>query len=491
MKKVHKPLFILITLFSIVMGFAGIGAAADFLLEVPERIQGHSQWCWVGSSKAVLDYYGTDTGVSQCSIANWAWGRTDCCASEPFDVYSVCNQPNYMYGATGSLQDILSHWGVASNSMQTHLSQSGFVSQIASGKPFVMRFGWTGGGGHFLDGYGYHQDGNYMDYMDPWPGNGYTRSAYGWVVSSSNHSWTHTLQITSKVTALHSLSLALQGNGGGSITGTGVNCTSGTCVYTYHSGTSVTLKANAASGSVLTGWTGCDSSTTNTCHVAVNADKTVTATFIVPPRITVSPASVNFGAVKEGKTYSTPVTVNNTGLTDLIVSVDITPASAAEFSASDCGSHITKGSPCTINVGLSPTSYGAKAAKLLISSNDPAKPSVSVNLKANAMPPKISVSPVSVNFGTVKIGTPLVPSRTVTVKNTGVTDLTVTVSDPTDHSFAATPHNCSAPILNGGTPCTITVTFDPTDTVQKNAEIDITSNAAASLVKVRLLGKGH
>jgi hypothetical protein len=60
-----------------------------------------------------------------------------------------------------------------------------------------MRFGWTSGGGHFLDGYGYDLNGQYLDYMDPWPGNGYTKSLYTWVASAADHTWTHSLQITS------------------------------------------------------------------------------------------------------------------------------------------------------------------------------------------------------------------------------------------------------------------------------------------------------
>jgi PKD repeat protein len=62
-----------------------------------------------------------------------------------------------------------------------------------------MRFGWTTGGGHFLVGYGYDQNGAYLDYMDPWPGRGDTKSLYSWVVHASDHDWTHTLQFTTNV----------------------------------------------------------------------------------------------------------------------------------------------------------------------------------------------------------------------------------------------------------------------------------------------------
>ena len=50
--------------------------------------------------------------------------------------------------------------------------------------------------GHFLDIYGYEDDGTYLDYWDPRPGWGSTRSLYTWVVDASDHQWTHSLRIT-------------------------------------------------------------------------------------------------------------------------------------------------------------------------------------------------------------------------------------------------------------------------------------------------------
>jgi predicted phage tail protein len=175
--------------------------ASTLILGVPVKIQEHSQWCWAGSSQAVLAYYGTP--VDQCVIAGFASGRSDCCASFGFyDESHPCNYWNYMWGASawgvpnGSLQGILTHWGVTSEVRYGPLSQSTVMAELGAQRPFVMRFGWTGGGGHFLIGYGHEQDATYLDYMDPWPGNGATRSLYTWVVAASDHQWTHTLQLT-------------------------------------------------------------------------------------------------------------------------------------------------------------------------------------------------------------------------------------------------------------------------------------------------------
>ena len=117
--------------------------------------------------------------------------------------------------------------------------------------------------------------------------------------------------------------------------------------------------------------------------------------------------SVNLGLVKAGGTSSPrSINIKNTGKADLHISA-IT-STDAEFSPSnDCtNTDITPGSVCTVTVTFSPPkeSFGRKTATLVISSTDTKKPVVNVKLQGQAPPPKISASPLSVNFGTVNIG---------------------------------------------------------------------------------------
>lgn len=169
--------------------------AGGYYLNVSERIQEHSNWCWAGSSQCILYFKGTYP--SQCSIANYAWSRSDCCGNSNFYWSHSCNQANGLYGSSGSIEGILENWGVYAYGGYYYLYWSTCQSNINSNRPFVMRFGWSGGGGHFLVCYGYWTDSgtNYLGYMDPWPGEGYTWSTYNWTVSSSGHSWTHTLRL--------------------------------------------------------------------------------------------------------------------------------------------------------------------------------------------------------------------------------------------------------------------------------------------------------
>jgi hypothetical protein len=162
-------------------------------LSVPLTTQEHSQWCWAGSSKAVLSYYWANY-PSQCQIVNWAYGLNYACGNAVFDWNSTANQPNSMYGSNGSVQNILAHWSVPNTAVTSALSWNTVVSDINANRPFVIRYGWTGGGGHIMVGRGYetYNGTNYVYIMNPWPGEGQTYRTYASAVNASDHAWTHT-----------------------------------------------------------------------------------------------------------------------------------------------------------------------------------------------------------------------------------------------------------------------------------------------------------
>lgn len=173
------------------------------VINVPQVIQEQTQWCWAASSACVLDYYGGNT--AQCTIAEYTrevstscnpnnYGTTNCCSNATLG----CNQWNYNWGCPGSIQDILTHFGfIETNSISDSLSLAAVQTEITGGRPFIFRWGWSTGGGHFLVGYGV--SGNNMYYMDPLVGEGYEINNYHWVTGGTNsegtHTWTHTQTI--------------------------------------------------------------------------------------------------------------------------------------------------------------------------------------------------------------------------------------------------------------------------------------------------------
>jgi hypothetical protein len=161
-------------------------------LSVPLVTQEHSQWCWAGSSKAVLNFYAKTP--SQCQIVNWAYGLNYACGNTTFDWNSKANQPNSMYGTSGSVQNILAAWGVPNTAYSYASSWNSVVADVNANRPFVIRYGWTNGGGHIMVGTGYevYNGSNYLYIMNPWPGEGNTYRTYNSAVSASDHKWTHT-----------------------------------------------------------------------------------------------------------------------------------------------------------------------------------------------------------------------------------------------------------------------------------------------------------
>jgi len=167
------------------------------VLNVSQVIQEQNQWCWAGVSACILNYYCTP--IQQCEIAEYTrnvatwhyFGNTDCCINPSLG----CNYWNYNWGSAGSIQDILVHFANISNyGVGAALSQSDITSDIQSNKVFVIRWGWSTGGGHFTVGHGLI--GNNVYYMDPWFGEGLKIADYNWVVSGSNHTWTHTNRLS-------------------------------------------------------------------------------------------------------------------------------------------------------------------------------------------------------------------------------------------------------------------------------------------------------
>lgn len=178
--------------------FICIGQApAQRLINVEVTQQEQEQWCWAATSKCVMDYF--HRTYNQCEIAEYArnritwgdFGDVDCC----IDASQGCNYWNYMYGTEGSILDILEHFaGILTQPIDDNLTYEQTVSQIDSDYPFIFRWGWSYGGGHFLVMHGY--DGEYVDYMDPWFGEGKKISLFSWVIADESHEWTHTLPIT-------------------------------------------------------------------------------------------------------------------------------------------------------------------------------------------------------------------------------------------------------------------------------------------------------
>jgi hypothetical protein len=211
-------------------------------------------------------------------------------------------------------------------------------------------------------------------------------------------------------------------------------------------------------------------------------------------KISVTPASVNLGSVKvAGTSGPQTVTIKNTGNEDLAIdSITITGANQTEFHETGSCSTISPKGFCPIALTFTPVApFGTKSATMRISSSDPKKPALTVKLSGQAPPPKISTTQ-PVNFGSVQEGSTSAPKQ-VTVKNTGVSDLSITnvaIAGSSGMDFNQT-NNCSA--ISQGASCTINITFTPSLPASKeSANLSISSNDPKKPnATVKLSGQGE
>src|ERR1043165_7760453 len=187
---------------------------------------------------------------------------------------------------------------------------------------------------------------------------GANSSFAGWTGcdTTSGITCTVTMSAIRNVTAtfnstLRTLTVTRNGTGTGTVTSSpaGINC-GATCSSVYADGTPVTLTAAADVNSAFAGWTGCDSTSGNTCNVTMGAARSVTATFNSTQRVlsvsragtgtgtvTISPAGINCGA-----------TCSSIYTDGAVVTLTATPDATAAFAgwSGDC----TGTGPCTVTM---------------------------------------------------------------------------------------------------------------------------------------------
>jgi VCBS repeat protein/putative Ig domain-containing protein/List-Bact-rpt repeat protein/FG-GAP repeat protein len=120
------------------------------------------------------------------------------------------------------------------------------------------------------------------------------------------------------------------GSGSGTVTSNiaGINC-GGDCTEDYNVGTSVTLTATAGTGFLFAGWSGGGCSGTGTCNVTMNADKTVTATFVTPLAL----AALLLPNGEAGVVYSAPLVTGGLGPYNFTLTKGIFPSGLSGNSA--------------------------------------------------------------------------------------------------------------------------------------------------------------
>jgi hypothetical protein len=209
------------------------------------------------------------------------------------------------------------------------------------------------------------------------------------------------------------------------------------------------------------------------------------------PAVTLSPSKLTFAA-QLVKTTSPPqaVTLTNSGTAALTIgSFAFAGSNAADFAQSNtCGSSVAAGASCTINVTFTPPASGAQTATLNITDNASGSPQ---KVQLSGQGTVMSVTPSSLNFGTVSVGSSSAP-QTVSITNTGsssvsITKISLSGSDPGD--FILDSNTCGSS-LGAGASCSITISFEPRASGSRTATLNLTDTGGGSPQTVALSGTG-
>jgi len=208
--------------------------------------------------------------------------------------------------------------------------------------------------------------------------------------------------------------------------------------------------------------------------------------------VSFSTSSVTFGTVSVGSSATQTVTLTNVSTKNAlsITSITITGANAADFSLqpSTCGSSVPAGGSCQIPVTFAPLADGSLSASISVADNGGGSPqTVSLAGTGSGSAAIVTVSPTSLNFGSVNVGSTST-AQTVTLSNIGNANLTITSIAPGTSNYGET-NTCGSSLAAGST-CTISVTFTPGSEGTLNDTLTITDNASTSPQKVSLTGVG-
>jgi hypothetical protein len=219
--------------------------------------------------------------------------------------------------------------------------------------------------------------------------------------------------------------------------------------------------------------------------------RTVTSSLVVTQtQMRLSKASLSFPA-QQINTSGVPqsFTLNNMGSSPLAISSIV--ASPADYTeTNNCGSNLAPNAACTITVNFGPKAVGSRPGSVVINDGDPTSPQT-VALSGTGTPaPTLSLSAYFLGFGSQTLNTRTAPLKSI-LTNTGagtlnIKSIKVIGSNPGDFSESDTCGNTVAP----GDNCAISVTFDPTQTGSRSAQVSISDNTVLGTAGITLSGSG-
>jgi hypothetical protein len=224
----------------------------------------------------------------------------------------------------------------------------------------------------------------------------------------------------------------------------------------------------------------------------VNAYNLVKALAVPPaPVVSFAPPSVFLGSEALG-TNSMPqrVMLKNVGDASLTInSYSIGGGNSTDFSVSStCPGTLPANSSCSFSVYFDPTAAGPRKSALIVNDNAPGNPH---EVLLTGVGSAAVVSPSTLGFGTVTVGTSSSPQN-ATIANNGSATMQlwqIVITGANAGDFSITANSCGT-TLAGSASCTVSVTFKPTATGTRTASLLFSDDGGGSPQAAALTGSG-
>src|SRR5258708_6034070 len=173
----------------------------------------------------------------------------------------------------------------------------------------------------------------------------------------------------------------------------------------------------------------------------------------------ITPTSLDFGPVQVGSSApSQTVTVTNVGPSPVVMSGPGGGGRSPFYCVQRRqGNPLNPGATCQMVYDFSPTAAGPAGA---ISSGDWNGQNFNITLSGTGVNPKFLITPTSVDFGSVQLGTTS-PSQTVTVTNIGPSPVLMSGAGGGVGSPFSRFQSCHGNTLNPGASCQMVYSFSP------------------------------
>jgi len=226
--------------------------------------------------------------------------------------------------------------------------------------------------------------------------------------------------------------------------------------------------------------------------IEITSDSSTALEFIsllgnaTPANLVFSPTSLDFGSVLVGSASTLPIQITNVSTTPAIFNA-ITTTGDYTFTGTcpSPGNVLAPSATCTIQIAFTPAQPGTRTGTLSLNTSLTSLP-LTAALTGIGAQSQLQISPSSLNFGSVTVGTSA--TLPLTLANTGTASLnSLALGISGDYTIAAP---CALTTLAPGSSCSVTITFAPTATGTRAGTLTVASTDRSSPAVVALTGTG-